>query len=218
MIEFSCPNCGKRYKVSDSLSGKKAKCSCDWIIIVGDGNHELDILSDDDIVDREFNPNGVEPSCQVDHSVEVELYSGKPKMLRGNPLLFSFFSISFLLTGFSLSFLDSLFILPLIFVGICILFFWWISTFFTKLTITNKRVCLRKGILFVSTNELYNKDIRNVQVKQDLLQIVFSTGDILLHSAANSGVIKVDGMASPKKIKRAIDKCRKDLFPDKENK
>jgi membrane protein YdbS with pleckstrin-like domain len=78
------------------------------------------------------------------------------------------------------------------------------------LTITEKRVVLRKGILFKETSDVLIQDIRNIQISQGPLQGLTNAGKIGISSAGQSDIeIEVQGILDPKRVKAIIDKYRK---------
>ena len=125
---------------------------------------------------------------------ESTLYYSHPSMFRYNPIGFIFCVI--LIAGYG--------------IGLLILFFWWLRVIGTTLIVTNERVTLRKGILSKHTNEIYNTDIRNVQVSQGIFQRIFGVGKIGIASAGTGVMeIEVSGLPKPRKIKDIIDLHRR---------
>jgi len=124
---------------------------------------------------------------------ETILYSANPSMFRNRPVEFLFALAACLFL-----------------VGIPILFVWWLRCKATTLTVSDERVTLREGILSKSTNEVWHRDVRNVQLSQSFLQRIFGVGGIGISSAGQGGVeISVTGVPSPGKIKSLIDQHRR---------
>lgn len=124
------------------------------------------------------------------------MYSGNPKMFRNRPLLFIIAVVLIIAYG----------------LGLIIFGIWWLSTKNSKLTITEDKVILRKGILSKNMNEVYLSDVRNVQTSQRLMQRVMHTGTIKVSTAGQSDIeISIDGMIYPEKIKEIIDQKRKSV-------
>ena len=125
---------------------------------------------------------------------ESTLYQSHPSMFRNNPI------------GFILSIL----LIAVYGLGLLILLFWWLKVLGTTLIVTDERVTLRKGILSKHTNEVYHTDIRNVQIKQGILQRMFGVGTIGISSAGQGAIeIEVAGLPTPQKIKDIIDQHRR---------
>ena len=120
---------------------------------------------------------------------ETELYKENPAMFRNDPL------------GFVL-----VLILCAVGIGFVFLIVWWIRIKGTLLTVTSERTILRKGLLSKSLNEVWHRDVRNVQLEQRPVQRLFGVGRIAISSAGQDGVeIAVDGVRDPERIKGIID-------------
>jgi len=80
----------------------------------------------------------------------------------------------------------------------------------TKLTITNHKSILRKGILSKRTVELLHEHIRSVKMSQGIIDRLLNVGRIDISTAA-SGVaeISVSGMLDPEKIKRLVQQYQR---------
>lgn len=125
---------------------------------------------------------------------ETSLYQAHPAMFRNHPL------------GFILSLL----LIAFYGLGLVILLVWWLRVLGTMLIVSNERVTLREGILSKHTNEVYLSDIRNVQIRQGVLQRLFGVGTIGIATAGHSGVeIAVAGLPNPQKIKDILDHHRR---------
>ncbi len=122
--------------------------------------------------------------------VERVLFQASPSMFRNDPVRFMVFII----------------LVPVVGIGLLCFLIWWLNCKCTTLTVTDRKVSLRKGILSKSLNEVRHNHIRNVQLKQRLFQRLFDVGWIGISSAGQGGVeIEVDGMPQPNKIKGLID-------------
>ena len=120
---------------------------------------------------------------------ETVLYQASPAMFRSDPLRFILFCF-----------------LCLLLIGIPLLLMWWLKCKSTQLTVTNEKVSLRKGILSKSLNEVRIDHVRNVQLRQGLIQRIFDIGWVGISSAGQGGLeIEVDGIPSPAKVKAIID-------------
>ncbi len=126
---------------------------------------------------------------------EQTLYEAHPSMFRNHP--FWFVASIVLIAAFGL--------------GLLILLSWWLQTRGTKLTVTNERITLRRGILSKHTNDVYHANIRNVQISQGLIQRIFDVGTIGIATAGLGGVeIAVQGIPSPHRVKDIIDQYRRE--------
>ncbi len=125
---------------------------------------------------------------------EQVLYEEHPAMFRNHPFLFILCII--LIAAFGL--------------GLIILLIWWLQTLGTKLTVTNERITLRKGILSKYTNEVFHTDIRNVQLDQSFFQRVFDVGTIAISTSGQEGIeISVQGIPHPQMVRDLIDEHRR---------
>jgi uncharacterized membrane protein YdbT with pleckstrin-like domain len=123
---------------------------------------------------------------------EQILYESHPAMFRSHP-------IAFILC----------LVLCAVGVGLVIFLFWALGCAATTLTVTDKRVILRKGLLSKYVNEVMNSDVRNIQVSQTFLQRLFGVGTIGISTAAQSGIeIEVVGIPHPDQVREIIDAHR----------
>ena len=118
---------------------------------------------------------------------ETILYRDHPAMFRNRPLLFAV----------------ALVLVPVWGLGLLVLVPWWIACLGTTLLVTDRRVTLRRGIL--------SRDIRNVQVRQGVLQRLFDVGDLGLSSSGQGGIeIEVAGIPHPRRVAALIDAGRRE--------
>lgn len=153
---------------------------------------------------------------------ERQCYKAHPAMVKGQPGIFLFCLLLILLGVIGLLFwhrgnlspqeiLIQIFVrlIPAI-IGIVALLIWWLIVLCTTLTVTEKRVILRKGILFKEMSEVLIQDIRNIQISQGPLQRLTNAGKIGISSAGQSGIeIEVQGILDPKRVKAILDKYHK---------
>ena len=138
---------------------------------------------------------GFEREAAVSREQEEILYEAHPAMFRSHPV--SFVIAILLIAAFG--------------IGLIVLLVWWLNCLGTHLTVTNKRIKLRQGILSKNTNEVWHTDVRNIQLRQGIMQRVFGVGRIMISSAGQSDVeIDVDGLPDPEKIQEIIDAHREE--------
>lgn len=95
-------------------------------------------------------------------------------------------------------------------IGLTIFVSWWITVINTRLTITEKRLTLREGILSKNIHDVFVSDIRSVQIQQTLLQRILGTGTVEVSGAATvEADIKIHGIPNAYEVKECIDKHRK---------
>lgn len=124
---------------------------------------------------------------------ETVLLETHPSMFRESPLVFILF----------------LLLIPVFGVGLVLLLGWWVLNKANHLTVTDKRLIHRKGLLSRHTNEVLHRDIRNVQIMQSFSQRVFRTGDLGVSSSGQDEIeIQFRGLADPHGVKALIDQHR----------
>ena len=120
---------------------------------------------------------------------EETLFEGNPVMFGNNPILFIICLALILAYG----------------AGLILLFIWYLKTKATKLTITDQRVILRKGLLSKKTSEVSIDDIRKIGTEQRFLQRIFGVGTMTISTAGTAGVeISVSGFRKPDELKNLI--------------
>ena len=91
---------------------------------------------------------------------------------------------------------------------------WWVYWFVAshlrvKLTISNKRTIRHEGIIRRHTSEVLHDHVRNVEIRQSLLQRILKVGYIGISSSGQDGIeIQVKDMPRPYAIKALIDEYR----------
>ena len=132
-------------------------------------------------------------SFQPHQQAENIVFSAHPAMFRSNPI----------------AFLLCVLLIPVFGLGLAMLFFWWLDTLGTTLTVTDQRTILRKGLLSKFTTEVFHVDVRNIQLGQTFFQRIFGVGHIGISSAGQAGIeIEVDGIPTPNVIKEILYKAR----------
>ena len=123
---------------------------------------------------------------------EATLLETNPAMFQESPMLF----------------LLCVFLVP-VGIGVVALGIWWLSTKAARLTITDKRTIVTRGLLSKHTNEVLHRDIRNIRVSQSFLQRVFGAGKIEISSSGQGDIeIQFAGVSDPEAVKALIDKYR----------
>ena len=134
------------------------------------------------------------------------LYKAHPSMFRNRPLVF----IILVLLPFGLLFSDDRITRNYGLIGLVVspllLLIWWLRCKTTTLTVTDRQISLRKGLISRDTNDIFIRDVRNVQIKQGPLQLLFRVGYVGISSSGQSGIeIEAHGLPSPDRIKKIID-------------
>ncbi len=127
------------------------------------------------------------------HEPEQTQYDAHPAMFRSHPVVFVLCVL--LIAAFGL--------------GLLLLLIWWLGCLGTTLTVTDRRVILRRGLLSRSSNEVWHTDINNVQVTQSFLQRLTGVGSIGISTAAQEGIeIQVGGIPDPDAVRQIINDHR----------
>lgn len=112
----------------------------------------------------------------------------------------AFVAFVFLLIG--LINLNALILFALILTAISIYYFLIIKT--TEMVVTNKRVICKVGIISIKTEELKNKKIEAIEMKQNLFGRIFDYGNICF-SGTGTSKVKFVCVSRPHQIKNNID-------------
>lgn len=160
-----------------------------------------------------------EATAETATKEEKELYSEHPTMARNHPFAFALCWLLILAGGIGApvalwkleEYTQTVAIAGGVVAGIAALVMlrWWFRTLATRLTITSYRTILRRGLLSKHINEVSHANIRNVQIEQNPLERIFSTGTVKISSAGQSNIeIEVVGMPHPEKIRELINNYR----------
>jgi membrane protein YdbS with pleckstrin-like domain len=196
-ITATC-SCGKVYSLPGNFAGQQATCkACGAMFRVPT---ELDA-----------EPAGAAAEPEAPGGV---LYDSHPAMFRNHPVTFTLgLAVPLVLLAIGLlrrdvSGLAVLGTIGLVLAGIAYLV-WWLSCRATRLTITDRKVTLRRGLLTKDINEVRHEDIRNLRLTQGVLQRVLDVGNIGLSTAGQSGVeIEVNGLPRPHRVREIINQRR----------
>lgn len=133
------------------------------------------------------------------------LYESNPSMFRNHPLWFVFWLLIIVagigalaagpderwrLIGF-----------VTIFVGIVVLFVWFLKTKALTLIVSDRNVVLRTGLLSKSYSELAIDRIRSVRVRQSLLNRMLGVGSVEIFSAGDDPEIAAAGIPNPQRVR-----------------
>lgn len=207
-LTYECPHCEIVMQIDEDIVGKTTDCpTCDkpFKVTVPQAS-----LASEAQVD-ESTPEVV--SAERD---EKTLMTAHPVMFRSHPLRFlgecllmiaglaligqTAFSQSYLPTVAQIS-LGSLMLLA----GAGLMTYWWLTVYYTTLSITNNRSSLRQGIFARNTTEVRHDDVRNIQVNQNIYQRAVGTGDIAISSAGQDNLeIDVDSIPQPEELATTV--------------
>ena len=150
---------------------------------------------------------------------ESTLYEGNPSMFRNHPLWFVGnvlvivlglgFTLFGLIAGWAF-YLTMAILIAAVGGGLIAYGCWWLQCKACKLTVTNDRTTLRRGILAKNVTEVWHQDVRNVQLDQTFLQRIFDVGKVGISSAGQAEIeITVNGIPDPDRVKELIDEHRR---------
>ncbi|WP_448577465.1 PH domain-containing protein [Thermosphaera sp.] len=138
---------------------------------------------------------------------EQILYRAHPSLWRQSPLAVAAWLLLALLGGlFAFAWVESLYIsaAALLIVGAK-----WVRCQATTLTVTDRKIVMRRGLLARHESEILHRDVRNVQVVQSAMQRIMGVGTVAISSAATGGIeIEVSGLRQPRKAAAVIDAAR----------
>ena len=208
-LVYHCPHCGASHEVDRALVGDRVDCrQC--------GRPFKAAMP---VVRPSENADASQAGFRVvagEGEVEKTLLRVHPAMIRKHPFRFAGMCIVGILGLVGISFGASgatflprlippilLLIAGVILVGISViyLFWWWLQTRFTTLTVTNRRTELRRGIISRGTSEVSHDDVRNIQVTQSALERIMGIGDVAVSSSGqNTLEIEVEGLPHPDRV------------------
>ena len=140
---------------------------------------------------------------------ESPLYKARPSMFRNHPIIF----IACLALPSWVLFGGDPGARPLgaglAVLAVMMLLVWWLGCLTTSLTITDRRVVLRRGILGKELNEVFIEDVRNVRLRQGPLQRLFGVGSLEVSSSGQADIeIQVAGIPRPDRAFEIINRKR----------
>ena len=229
LIDFKCPGCGKEYQLNPAFIGKKVKCKkCANISYVPDDSPlTLDTSMEKPSVDRDIEVVEVKevPGRKVRPALEPVASEGaKPSreeeitVLVRNPSLLSntgwfIAGVVCVLLGIAMVFVDLRLTILFAGAGVIILVALWLARYFDEYTVTTKRIIDREGLIARRTVEIFLKDIRSINIRQNILQRLFRVGDIHIGTAGTAGLeISIEGISHPQKVKETIIELKEKLL------
>ncbi len=203
-MNTKCTHCGKEYSIENEYLGKTVRCDacgCDFTI----SNSRLEPCQDCGamISKRAIScphcgapgPGNSLPQSvanSYDTSDEQEVFNGHPAPV---------YHLLSIIVGILLT--------PLL-VGIFILASVLIEIYCTKYLITTKRIVVTTGFLNKKQVEIWVKDMRAVNLHQDLWQRIIGTGTIAIGTAATAGTeVNMYGLKDAQEIVDKINALRK---------
>ncbi len=180
MIEYRCPACDKQAAAPDSDAGKKVACSCGNVNIVPGvhlGGHAAGQQSD------------------AARDAPALIYQGRPSQLANLRGFIGLFVLTNALFWFVRPLLGKAFkesawdwYLSLIILGAYLLWLGWkiLVLKCTKYTVTSENILLERGVLFREIDNIDLFRVTDVNLRQNILQRILGTGNILIASSDKS--------------------------------
>ena len=201
MLKIECDRCDKPFEVETEKAGQKVPCP-----------HCGDINRVPAEPTAENLPSAAEP--------ETTVRIVRPAMFRAHPFRYLFIVLMFF-TGLAMAvsaWMEGGFPRWTAWAGLPLSLFafiwwcqWWLTThLWLRLTVTNKRVIRHEGIIRRHTSEVLHDHVRNVLIKQNVLQRILKVGYIGIASAGSEGTeIEINDIPGPFTVKAIIDEYRK---------
>jgi len=120
--------------------------------------------------------------------VENDLWKGKPSYLY-----------------YLAHFIFGVLLLPVFGIGLLFILFALLDRNTKVFTLTNRRVMSKAGIISRQVHEVGIKDVRNLNVKQGILERLFGLGTVEVGSAGTAGIeVKFAGVSGPIRVRDLI--------------
>ncbi len=220
MITIACDNCEREFQVEPATAGGKVKCpEC------GDVNRVPEPRTSRDAATGSAGPHAGDSTGPAgrglppDHGPEQDICVIRPAMFRAHP--FRGILLLLLLVGGGVLAISATVseVVPAQLAGPGVVMMlaaavWWLVWFVTahlwvKLRISNKRTIRRDGIIRRHTSEVLHDHVRNVEIKQTVVQRVFNVGYLGISSSGQDGIeIEILDIPEPYKVKALIDEYR----------
>ncbi|QDU59502.1 Bacterial membrane flanked domain protein [Planctomycetes bacterium Pan216] len=214
MDRIECPACGTPAKASSDMAGRRVRCpTCDHPFQIPITHATVAAVAPTpDGDDAMLEPIDDDPDAPDSPRAEHILWEGQPSVIRTQPIRTMAKCVMLLVGVILLSVWTFgggawvfLFGSLLIFFGAVMLLRSVIHAMGTRLTITNKRSTLRRGLLSKFTTEVRHKDVLNLQVRQTIFERLLDTGTIEISSAGQGDIeIQVTGLVDPDRIARIV--------------
>ncbi|MCH8825078.1 MAG: PH domain-containing protein [Planctomycetes bacterium] len=207
MITIECDDCERTFEIEDEQAGGKVACP-----YCGDMNR---VPEAQDSITKGPEAKGLPP----DAGPEQDICTIHPAMFCAHPFKFSAIVI-LVLGGVTLAIAAkvsdnvanwlSWLGIVLTVAGALWWMYWYVAShLWIKLTISNKRTIRHEGIIRRHTSEVLHDHVRNVEIRQSLLQRILKVGYIGISSSGQDGIeIEVKDIPRPYAIKALIDEYR----------
>lgn len=210
MLQYTCANCRRELEVDRSLAGQRVRCPhCSNVEIAPAPT---------------ARPRRAEaPAPQMpgdDPEVETTLVVVHPATLRARPVLGASL---LLLAAAGVGLAVAAYASPGLanyrwaaWIGAAMvagavgwLVVWKVANMATRVTITNRRTTVRRGLLSRATRELRHEQVQDIQITQTFVQRVMKVGRLGLDGGGTDDVeIVVDDLPDPMRLRGIVDRYR----------
>ena len=201
MISIECDNCERTFEVEPEMAGGKVGCpNC------GDMNRVPEAAGPER---RGLPPDG---------GPEQQICEIHPAMFRAHP--FRFTGLVAIFAGgvtVAITALTTERAKWMVWIGVVLCvsallgwLIWYISAcLWVKLSISNKRTVRKEGIIRRYTSEVMHDHVRNIEIKQSLVQRIMNVGYLGISSSGQDDIeIEVKDVPKPYELKALIDQYR----------
>ncbi|MGD9690689.1 MAG: PH domain-containing protein [Phycisphaerales bacterium] len=228
MITVNCDACEKPFQVSDDLAGGKAPCpACGDVKRIpagagGGGGAERASPGDglggaggggvaaaaDRAASAGLPPtHGPEATVLRAHSAIFKARPLAAVMVLLGALAGAVGTVVFAITpgALPMAILCAAVLVGCLIIVVC----WKLSSWATRLEVTNKRIIFTRGILSKSTVEMLHRTIQDIEIRQTFLDRMLNVGTINIANASeDDDAIVVASVPDPYRIRKAIDVYR----------
>ena len=206
---YHCPNCKVGIEVEEDFIGSTVECpNCSMPFhakvpeaapvapVSGDGSEHAEFSV--------ATPTNDESELVLEHPALFRRHPLKSLGLAVAGIGAIAMAIAFPGNTFAIYTAVIVFLVIPVFVG-----YWWLEVIATTLTVTTKRTQLRHGIFSKSTTEVQHDDVRNLQVRQNVIQRLLKIGDIAISSSGQDDLeIFAEGIPHPNEIADLVRKMQ----------
>ena len=204
-IKFTCPHCQRHIKANDSICGQTVKCpSCQGEIIVPEKPKPKPIPKVVSVIPSSPEPEPDNPEDEYTLFIKtpaIRAYIGR--MIGAG--IWSLIGIIVLLV-IQFNVFASIVLPPLVIGGLTVLGI-WIETHSTEYRLTTQRFFFEKGLISKHLNELELFRVKDITVKQGVIQRMLGFGSVTILSTDDSTPkIVMHGIAKPTEVKELLRK------------
>jgi membrane protein YdbS with pleckstrin-like domain/DNA-directed RNA polymerase subunit RPC12/RpoP len=222
-IRFKCPECKGDLSVDESGAGMTVPCPhCSEQITIPTPQRNIRASSPDDLDERipclfcgepilasavkckhcsEYQDGRTKEAPKKPKAKmlpEVDLWQGHPSYLK-----------------YFLHFVFGIILLPLLGTGLLFIIYALLDRNTRVYTLTSKRAMAKVGIISRTVHEVAIRDVKNINVKQGIIDRIFNLGTVEISSAGSSGIeVTFYGIKNPMPIRDKVRREKDELDND----